>query len=113
MSIAQAIKPHLSSLRRYARALSGSQTGGDGYVVTLLEALVADASMFPAGIAPKIGLYRLFLRRACMSFVGTLAAHAASLSQSPSWIFPAHGLATCRTEAASLASCKMSKRRSS
>jgi DNA-directed RNA polymerase specialized sigma24 family protein/CheY-like chemotaxis protein len=62
MSIAQAIKPHLSSLRRYARALSGSQTAGDGYVVTLLEALVADASMFPTGIAPKIGLYRQFSR---------------------------------------------------
>jgi CheY-like chemotaxis protein/DNA-directed RNA polymerase specialized sigma24 family protein len=62
MTIAQAIEPHLSSLRRYARALSGSQTGGDGYVVALLEALVADVSMFPTGIPPKIGLYRLFSR---------------------------------------------------
>lgn len=62
MSIAQAIEPHLSSLRRYARALSGSQTPGDDYVVALLEALVADVSMFPTGISPKIGLYRLFSR---------------------------------------------------
>lgn len=62
MPIAQAIEPHLSSLRRYARTLSGSQTGGDGYVVELLEALVADVSMFPTGISPKIGLYRLFSR---------------------------------------------------
>ncbi len=62
MAIAQAIKPHLSSLRRYARAISGSQTAGDGYVVALLEALVQDVSMFPAGISPKIALYRLFSR---------------------------------------------------
>jgi len=60
MPIAQAIEPHLSSLRRYARAISGSQTAGDGHVIALLEALVENVSMFPAGIPPKIGLYRLF-----------------------------------------------------
>lgn len=62
MPVAQAITPHLPSLRRYARALSGSQESGDAYVIALLEALVESPSMFPAGIPPKIGLYRLFSR---------------------------------------------------
>src|SRR5271166_5661868 len=60
MSVAQAITPHLPSLRRYARALSGSQESGDGYVIALLEALVENPTMFPSVIPPKIGLYRLF-----------------------------------------------------
>ena len=42
MSISQAIAPHLPQLRRFARALTGSQKGGDAYVVETLEALVAD-----------------------------------------------------------------------
>ena len=60
MPVAQAITPHLSFLRRYARALSGSQESGDAYVIALLEALVENPSMFPSGIPQKIGLYHLF-----------------------------------------------------
>jgi DNA-directed RNA polymerase specialized sigma24 family protein/ActR/RegA family two-component response regulator len=60
MPVAQAITPHLPSLRRYARALSGSQESGDAYVIALLEALVENPTMFPSVIPPKIGLYRLF-----------------------------------------------------
>jgi len=62
MSISQAIAPHLPSLRRFARALSGSQESGDAYVVALLEALVENPAMFPAGLDPKIALYQLFLK---------------------------------------------------
>ena len=62
MSVNQAIAPHLPSLRRFARALSGSQESGDAYVVALLEALLANPAILPAGLPPKIGLYRLFLR---------------------------------------------------
>jgi CheY-like chemotaxis protein len=62
MSVSQSIAPHLPSLRRFARALSGSQESGDAYVVALLEALVGDQSMFPAGLDPKIALYRIFLK---------------------------------------------------
>ncbi len=61
MSVNQAIAPHLPSLRRFARALSGSQQSGDAYVVAVLEALLENPAMLPAGLAPKIGLYRLFL----------------------------------------------------
>ncbi len=62
MSISQEIAPHLPHLRRFSRALSGSQDSGDAYVVAVLEALVADPSIFPEGLAPRIGLYHLFLK---------------------------------------------------
>ncbi len=62
MPATQAIAPHLPSLRRFARALSGSQESGDAYVVALLEALLENPAMFPAGVDPKIALYQLFLK---------------------------------------------------
>jgi DNA-directed RNA polymerase specialized sigma24 family protein/CheY-like chemotaxis protein len=62
MSITQALAPHLPSLRRFARALSGSQKSGDAYVVALLDALVENPSMFATDASPKIALYRLFLK---------------------------------------------------
>jgi DNA-directed RNA polymerase specialized sigma24 family protein/CheY-like chemotaxis protein len=62
MSISQAITPHLPALRRFARAISGSQDRGDANVVALLEALLAYPSKFPKGVSPKVALYRLFLK---------------------------------------------------
>ncbi len=62
MSVSRSIAPHLPSLRRFARALSGSQESGDAYVVTLLEALVENPSMFPSQMESKIALYRIFLK---------------------------------------------------
>jgi CheY-like chemotaxis protein/DNA-directed RNA polymerase specialized sigma24 family protein len=62
MSVSQSIAPHLPSLRRFARALSGSQESGDAYVVALLEALVDNPSIFPTNINPKVALYQIFLK---------------------------------------------------
>ncbi len=62
MSVSQSIAPHLPSLRRFARALSGSQESGDAYVVALLEALVENPSFFPSNLDPKVALYRIFLK---------------------------------------------------
>lgn len=62
MSIAKEIAPHLPYLRRFARALCGTQPSGDAYVVAMLEALVADPSAFPREVDPRIGLYQTFLR---------------------------------------------------
>jgi CheY-like chemotaxis protein/DNA-directed RNA polymerase specialized sigma24 family protein len=62
MSISQDIAPYLPQLRRFARTLSGSQDSGDAYVVAVLEALVADPSIFPEQLPPRLGLYRLFLQ---------------------------------------------------
>ena len=41
MSLGQQLAPHLPFLRRYARALTGSQSHGDHYVRATLEAIVA------------------------------------------------------------------------
>ena len=39
MLTSQSVKDHLPVLRRYARALTGSQESGDSYVAAALEAL--------------------------------------------------------------------------
>jgi DNA-directed RNA polymerase specialized sigma24 family protein len=62
MSIAKEIAPHLPYLRRFARALSGTQASGDAYVVAMLEALIQDSSAFPRDVSPRLGLYRVFLK---------------------------------------------------
>jgi CheY-like chemotaxis protein/DNA-directed RNA polymerase specialized sigma24 family protein len=62
MPISRDIAPHLPHLRRFSRALSGSQASGDAYVVAVLEALVEDPSVFPDNLGPRAGLYKLFLR---------------------------------------------------
>lgn len=60
MSLGQQLAPHLPFLRRYARALTGSQTEGDQYVRATLEAIVAAPEEFPRDVDPRLGLYRTF-----------------------------------------------------
>ncbi|MEG6509372.1 response regulator [Methyloligella sp. 2.7D] len=60
MSISKAIAPHLPFLRRFARALAGSQQAGDAYVAATLEVLVEDPSLFNTKLEPRIALYRTF-----------------------------------------------------
>jgi len=60
MSLSQEIAQHLPLLRRYARALAGTQSGGDAYVRATLEAIIQAPEQFPAGIPPRVGLYRVF-----------------------------------------------------
>jgi DNA-directed RNA polymerase specialized sigma24 family protein len=47
-------------LRRYARALTGSQASGDAYVRASLEAVLAGNAELTTGVPPRIALYRLF-----------------------------------------------------
>jgi DNA-directed RNA polymerase specialized sigma24 family protein/CheY-like chemotaxis protein len=47
-------------LRRYARALVGSQQAGDQYVRVCLEALLAEPDRLPAGGDVRLSLFRLF-----------------------------------------------------
>ena len=61
MSIAMAIAPHLPYLRRFARALTGSQTGGDAYVAACLEAIIAEPSLFDEELEPRVAVYRVLL----------------------------------------------------
>ena len=60
MSTSQKVAQHLPYLRRYARALSGSQASGDAYVTATLEALVQDPNVLDTGASTRIALYRLF-----------------------------------------------------
>ncbi|MEF2071777.1 response regulator [Consotaella aegiceratis] len=60
MSMSSRIAPHIPYLRRYARALTGSQASGDAYVAAVLEALIADPSLFDSEQNPRISLYQLF-----------------------------------------------------
>ena len=60
MSLGQQLAPHLPFLRRYGRALTGSQIQGDRYVRATLEAIVAAQDQFPRDVEPRLGLYRMF-----------------------------------------------------
>ena len=60
MSLAADLAPHLSHLRRYARALTGSQVHGDAYVRACLETIVEAPEEFPREVGAKVGLYKVF-----------------------------------------------------
>ncbi|TMJ39415.1 MAG: response regulator [Alphaproteobacteria bacterium] len=62
MPITQKISPHIPYLRRYARALTGSQKSGDAYVAAVIESLVADPSSFDSELKPKVALYKVFTK---------------------------------------------------
>jgi DNA-directed RNA polymerase specialized sigma24 family protein/CheY-like chemotaxis protein len=62
LSISQAVAQHLPYLRRYARALAGSQPSGDAYVVETLEAMVQDPSLLETGASTHIALYQVFTK---------------------------------------------------
>ena len=60
MSMSQTLAPHLPYLRRYARALTGSQASGDAHVRAALTALLEGDQGLIEGVPPRVGLYRLF-----------------------------------------------------
>lgn len=62
MSRSQLVAEHLPLLRRYARALTGSQASGDAYVAAMLEALLQDPSLLEEKYGPRTGLFRLFTK---------------------------------------------------
>lgn len=54
------IARYLPYLRRYARALTGSQERGDHYVRFCLETLIAEPEVLGAGPSSQLQLYKLF-----------------------------------------------------
>ncbi|HEY5048133.1 MAG TPA: response regulator [Rhizomicrobium sp.] len=60
MNVTQSLAPHLPYLRRYARALAGSQESGDAYVRASLTALLEGDHALDEEIAPRVALYKLF-----------------------------------------------------
>lgn len=60
MTMSRELAPHLPYLRRYARALTGSQESGDAYVRAALTALLAGEHALDEKLLPRVALYRLF-----------------------------------------------------
>ena len=58
--LAQSIGRELPYLRRYARALTGSQRAGDNYAAATLEAILSDRSILLEEDDTRIGLFRTF-----------------------------------------------------
>ena len=62
MSTSQAVVQHLPFLRRYARALTGSQASGDAYVAAALESLILEPKSLESLPNTRVALYRLFTK---------------------------------------------------
>jgi CheY-like chemotaxis protein len=59
MSLSTRIAAHLPYLRRYARAITGTQTSGDAYVAAMLEALIADVSAYPEASSDRVAVFKM------------------------------------------------------
>ena len=79
MTLAREIGAHLPYLRRFARALCGSQARGDAHVAAALEALVEHPETFPTASSSKVGLYTLFLD----GWNGAASRRAAGIAAAP------------------------------
>jgi DNA-directed RNA polymerase specialized sigma24 family protein len=62
VSTSHVVAQHLPFLRRYARALTGSQSSGDAYVGEVLEALIEDPGIIQRSNDPRVELYRAFTK---------------------------------------------------
>lgn len=60
MKLIEQFGPHLPFLRRYARALTGSQESGDAYIRACLEALKEDPGLLVQASSSRVTLYRFF-----------------------------------------------------
>ncbi len=60
LHFSQQIARHLPYLRRYARALTGSQSSGDAFAAATLEAILEDRSTYCSDAAPRVALFRAF-----------------------------------------------------
>jgi DNA-directed RNA polymerase specialized sigma24 family protein len=62
MSTSEVVSEYLPLMRRYARALTGSQSSGDAYVAAALEAILADRAAFDSAPRPRVALYRVLTK---------------------------------------------------
>jgi DNA-directed RNA polymerase specialized sigma24 family protein/CheY-like chemotaxis protein len=62
MSAPHGVAQYLPYLRRYARALSGTQGSGDAYVVASLEAILREPHLLDGREKPRLALFRVFTR---------------------------------------------------
>lgn len=82
MSLVDTYAPFLPYLRRFSRALTGSQSEGDRYVRTALEALVAGDATVEDDLHPRTALYRMFLE--IWGATGAQLESPASVEDAPS-----------------------------
>ena len=59
-ALSDRIARHLPFLRRYARALTGTQSAGDAYAAATLEALLQDRSVLKENLDARVALFRVF-----------------------------------------------------
>jgi CheY-like chemotaxis protein len=62
MTLSERIGTELPFLRRFARAITGSQRGGDAYVASALEAIIADPAVISDQEAVRVDLYKILVR---------------------------------------------------
>ena len=62
MTFTASIAPHLPFLRRFARALTGSQASGDTYAAAALEAIAEDADVTALRDHPRALMFKTFLK---------------------------------------------------
>lgn len=60
MSLSDKVGPLLPLLRRYGRALNGTQASGDAYVRATLQAIVEDPSLVTSATDLRVRLYAVF-----------------------------------------------------
>jgi DNA-directed RNA polymerase specialized sigma24 family protein len=60
MSPSHTVVKYLPYLRRYARALAGSQASGDAYVAATIEALLKEPQILSEAAQPRVALFRMF-----------------------------------------------------
>lgn len=78
MSLASQIAPHLPFLRRYARALTGSQATGDAIVRAMLESVMTDGALAASLTGGRVPLYRAFGKVWANAYRETASAPPAS-----------------------------------
>lgn len=58
----ESLAGHLPHLRRFARALAGTQKAGDAYVIATLEAMANDPMIVPENMDARVALFKVFIQ---------------------------------------------------
>ena len=83
MGLSTQVAMYLPQLRRFSRALTGSQQSGDAYVAAVLEALIAEPTALKPESNIRVELYRIF----CKWWESiSLNLQSAPAGSEPSWI---------------------------
>jgi CheY-like chemotaxis protein/DNA-directed RNA polymerase specialized sigma24 family protein len=76
MTFSRDIAHHLPFLRRYARALTGSQARGDAFVRATLETILNAPDKVDRDLSPRVALYRVFH----IIWTGTHGLHSSDIA---------------------------------